>query len=75
MSRQSVLGYVERWFLHNGKNIRGKMVELQTSPRLADFLSLRHADTIASIAKEYNLILHIKADYAFAEGDFKVVVL
>jgi ribonuclease G len=75
MSRQSALGYVERWFINNGKNIRGKMVELQTSPRLADFLSLRHADTIANIAKEYNLILHIKADYAFAEGDFKVVVL
>lgn len=75
ISRQSALGYVERWFINNGNNIRGKMVELQTSPRLADFLSLRHADTIANIAKEYSLILHIKADYAFAEGDFKVVVL
>jgi ribonuclease G len=75
MSRQSALGYVERWFMNNGKSIKGKMVELQTSPRLADFLSLRHAETIAEIAKEYNLILRIKADYAFGEGDFKVVVL
>jgi ribonuclease G len=75
ISRQSALGYVERWFMNNGKSIKGKMVELQTSPRLADFLSLRHAETIAAIAKEYNLILRIKADYAYGEGDFKVVVL
>ena len=75
ISRQSALGYVERWFKNNGNSIRGKMVELQTSPRLADYLSLNHANTIAQIAKEYSLILHIKADYAFGEGDFKVVVL
>jgi ribonuclease G len=75
ISRQSALGYVERWFKNNGNSIRGKMVELQTSPRLADYLSLDHANTIAEIAKEYSLILHIKADYAFGEGDFKVVVL
>ncbi len=75
ISRQSALGYVERWFMNNGKSIKGKMVELQTSPRMADFLSLRHAETIAMIAKEYNLILRIKADYAFGEGEFKVVVL
>jgi ribonuclease G len=75
MSRMSTFGYIERWFIHNGQNIRGKMVELQTSPRLADFLSLQHSGTIAAIAKEYNLILRIKADYAFNEGDFKVVVL
>ena len=75
MSRMSTFGYIERWFMQNGKNIRGKMVELQTSPRLADFLSLQHSGTIAAIAKEYNLILRIKADYAFNEGDFKVVVL
>ena len=75
ISRQSALGYVERWFKNNGDSIKGKMVELQTSPRLADYLSLNHANTIAQIAKEYSLILHIKADYAFGEGDFKVVVL
>ena len=75
ISRQSAVGYVERWFMNNGKSIKGKMVELQTSPRLADFLSLRHAETIAEIAKEYNLILRIRADYAFGEGDFKVVVM
>jgi ribonuclease G len=75
LSRQCIVGYIERWFMNNGKSIRGKMVELQTSPRLADFLSLRHTETIEKIAKEYNLILRIKADYAFGEGDFKVVVL
>ncbi len=75
ISRTSAFGYIERWFIHNGKDIKGKMVELQTSPRLADFLSLQHSETIASIAKEYNLILRIKADYTFNEGDFKVVVL
>lgn len=75
MSRQSALGYIERWFRTNGQNVKGKMVELQTSPRLADFLSLRHAEVIADIAKEYKLILRIKADYAFSEGDFKVIVL
>jgi ribonuclease G len=75
LSRQCIVGYIERWFMNNGKSIRGKMVELQTSPRLADFLSLRHTETIEKIAKEYNLILRIKADYAFSEGDFKVVVL
>jgi hypothetical protein len=51
------------------------MVELQASPRLADFLSLRHAETVAKIAKEHNLILRIKADYAFNEGDFKILVM
>jgi len=75
ISRQSAVGYIERWFMHNGKSIKGRMVELQTSPRLADFLSLRHAETIANIAKEYNLILRIRADYAFNEGDFKVLVM
>lgn len=75
ISRQSAFGYVERWFKNNGQSIKGKMVELQTSPRLADFLSLRHAETISNIAKEYNLILRIKADYAYGEGEFKVVVM
>jgi ribonuclease G len=75
ISRQSAFGYVERWFKNNGQSIRGKMVELQTSPRLADFLSLRHDETISNIAKEYSLILRIKADYAYGEGEFKVVVL
>jgi ribonuclease G len=75
ISRLSAVGYIERWFMANGQNIKGRMVELQASPRLTDFLSLRHAETVAKIAKAYNLILRIKADYAFNEGDFKVVVM
>ncbi len=75
ISRMSAFGYIDRWFMHNGERIRGKMVELQTSPRLADFLSLQHPDSIAKIAKQYSLVLRIKADYAFNEGEFKVVVL
>ena len=75
IARQSAVGYIERWFATNGPNIKGKMIELQTSPRLADFLSLRHTDTITKIAKEYNLILRIKADYAFNEGEFKMVTM
>jgi len=75
VSRQSTVGYIERWFLNNGKTIRGKMVELRTSPRLADFLSLQHAETLAKLSKEYNLILRVKGDYSINDGDFKVVVV
>lgn len=75
ISRSSAIGYIERWFTNNGKTIKGKMVELQTSPRLADFISLYHADTLAMIAKEYSLVLRIKGDYAITDGDFKVIVV
>lgn len=75
ISRQSTMGYIERWFLNNGKSIIGKMIELRTSPRLADFLSLHHADTLAVVSKKYNLILRVKGDYAINDGDFKVVVV
>ncbi len=75
ISRQSTMGYIERWFLNNGKSIIGKMIELRTSPRLADFLSLHHADTLAVVSKKYNLILRVKGDYAINDGDFKVVVI
>lgn len=75
ISRQSAVGYIERWFKNNGDTIRGKMVELKTSPRLADFLSLYHAETLAHLAKQYNLIVRITGDYSIANGDFKVVVL
>lgn len=75
ISRQSAVGYIERWFKNNGDTIRGKMVELKTSPRLADFLSLYHAETLAHLAKEYNLILRITGDYSIANGDFKVAVI
>lgn len=75
ISRQSAVGYIERWFKNNGKTIEGKMVELKTSPRLADFLSLYHAETLANLAKEYNLVLRITGDYSIANGDFKVVVI
>jgi ribonuclease G len=75
ISRESAVGYIERWFLNNGNTIQGKMVELRTSTRLADFLSLHHADTLAHLAKEYNLILRVKGDYSISDGDFKVVVV
>lgn len=75
ISRQNTIGYIERWFSNNGQTIRKKMVELRTSPRLADFLSLHHADTLAKFSKEYNLILRVKGDYSISEGDFKVVVV
>jgi ribonuclease G len=75
ISRESTMGYIERWFLNNGKTIEGKMVELRTSPRLADFLSLNHSDTLAKLSKEHNLILRVKGDYSVTDGDFKVVVV
>lgn len=75
VSRQSTMGHIERWFLNNGETVKGKMVELRTSPRLADFLSLHHADTLARVSKKYNLILRVKGDYAINDGDFKVVVV
>lgn len=75
VSRQSTVGYIERWFLNNGGTIEGKMVELRTSPRLADFLSLNHLDTLAKLSKEHNLILRVKGDFSVADGDFKVVVV
>lgn len=75
VSRQSTMGYIERWFLNNGETVKGKMVELRTSPRLADFLSLHHADTLARVSKKYNLILRVKGDYSINDGDFKVVVI
>lgn len=75
VSRESTVGYIERWFLNNGRTIEGKMVELRTSPRLADFLSLNHLDTLAKLSKEHNLILRVKGDYSVADGDFKVVVV
>jgi len=74
-SRQSTVGYIERWFITNGETIRDKMVELRTAPRLADFLSLQHTETLARISKKYNLILRVKGDYAVSDGDFKVVVI
>jgi hypothetical protein len=69
------VGYIERWFITNGETIRDKMVELRASPRLADFLSLQHTETLARISKKYNLILRVKGDYAVSDGDFKVVVI
>ncbi len=75
ISRQSTVGCIERWFLNNGDTIKGKMVELRISPRLADFLSLHHADTLANLSKKYSLILRVKGDYSISEGDFKVVVV
>jgi ribonuclease G len=75
ISRENAVGYIERWFSNNGETIREKMVELRTSPRLADFLSMQHADILAKLAKEYSLILRVRGDYSIDDGDFKVVVL
>lgn len=74
-SRQGTVGYIERWFYTNGETIRDKMVELRASPRLADFLSLQHTETLTRLSKKYNLILRVKGDYGISDGDFKVVVI
>lgn len=75
LSRTSVIGYIERWFLANAANIKNKMVELQTSPRVADFLSLYQTETMSKIARENNLVLKLKGDYAIADDDFKVIIV
>jgi hypothetical protein len=75
MSRTSIIGYIERWFIANSKNVKGKMIELQTAPRVADFLSLFQTDILAKIAKEHNLILKLKGDYSILDDDFKVVII
>ncbi len=75
ISRQSTVGYIERWFSNNGNTVKNKMVELRISPRLADYLSLHHAGTLARLSKQYSLVLRVKGDYSINEGDFKVVVL
>lgn len=75
LSRTSVIGYIERWFLANAKNIRNKLVELQTSPRVADFLSLYQTETLSKIARENNLVLKLKADYSIIDDDFKVIII
>lgn len=75
ISRPSTVGHIERWFLNNGQSIRNKMVELHTSPRIADFLSLDYLETLAKISKKYKLVLRIKADYSILEDEFKVLVM
>ncbi len=75
LSRTSVIGYIERWFLANAINIKNKMVELQTSPRVADFLSLYQTETMSKIARDNNLVLKLKGDYAIADDDFKVIII
>lgn len=74
LSKSSMIGYVERWFLNNSRTIKNKVIELRASPRIIDYLSLQHSDTLAKIGKEYNLIIKLKADYAVPEDDFKVMV-
>lgn len=75
ISKPCVLGDIERWFLNSAKTIKNRMVELKTSPRIADFLSLHHAETLAKIAKDYNLIIQLKADYTIAEDNFKIAII
>lgn len=75
ISRSSLAGYIERWFSTNAHTIKNKMVELQASPRVIDYLGLHHTDTLTQIAKDYNIILKLKGDYTIPEDDFKVVVI
>jgi ribonuclease G len=75
ISKMSVISEIERWFFNNGKSIKNKIVELQVSPRIADFLTTRGSDILAKFAKDNNLILKIKPDYTIAEDDFKVAVI
>lgn len=75
ISRTSMIGYIERWFIANSKNVKGKMIELQTAPRVADFLSLFQTDILAKIAREHNMILKLKGDYSIMDDDFKVVII
>lgn len=75
ISKMSVISDIERWFFNNAKSIRNKIVELQVSPRIADFLTTRGSDILAKFSKDCNLILKIKPDYTMAEDDFKVSVV
>ncbi len=74
LSKESMISNVERWFMNNAKTIKNKVIELRASPRVIDYLSLYHFDTLAKIGKEGNLIIRLKADYAVPEDDFKMLV-
>ena len=74
LSKSSIVGHIERWFMNNSKTIKNKVVELRASPRIIDFLSLQHSDTLAKIGKESNLIIKLKADYSVPEDDFKILI-
>ncbi|MCX7994249.1 MAG: Rne/Rng family ribonuclease [candidate division WOR-3 bacterium] len=75
ISKMSVISDIERWFFNNARSIKNKIVELQVSPRIADFLTTRGSDILAKFSKDSNLILKIKPDYTMAEDDFKVSVV
>ncbi len=75
ISKMSVISDIERWFFNNARSIKNKIVELQVSPRIADFLTTRGSDILAKFSKDCNLILKIKPDYTIAEDDFKVSVV
>lgn len=75
ISKMSVISNIERWFFNNSRSIKNKVVELQVSPRIADFLTTRGSDILAKFSKENNLILKIKSDFTIAEDDFKVSVI
>lgn len=75
ISKMSVISDIERWFFNNARSIKNKIVELQVSPRIADFLTTRGSDIMAKFSRDSNLILKIKADFTMAEDDFKVSVL
>uniref|UniRef100_A0A7V0Z548 Rne/Rng family ribonuclease n=1 Tax=candidate division WOR-3 bacterium TaxID=2052148 RepID=A0A7V0Z548_UNCW3 len=75
ISKMSVISDIERWFFNNARSIKNKIVELQVSPRIADFLTTRGSDILAKFSKDCNLILKIKPDYTIAEDDFRVSVV
>ncbi len=75
ISKVSVISDIERWFFNNARSIKNKIVELQVSPRIADFLTTRGSDILAKFSRDCNLILKIKADFTMAEDDFKVSVI
>lgn len=75
ISKMSVISDIERWFFTNARSIKNKIVELQVSPRIADFLTTRGSDILAKFSRDCNLILKIKADFTIAEDDFKVSVI
>lgn len=75
MAKITTFGYVERWFQINARAIKNRMVELQVSPRLSDYLMLSQTEALAKMATEHNFVLKVKPDYSIPDDDFKVTVI